>query len=254
MSPKRPFAGRAMTGGRLVGALALAGALGCGSGDDVSVPLVSAHDRADAAPLRDAGLAADAALPPDAALGGGAPGPDAGAADDGFSPPVAALDALPAPAQPTPWQTHSGSIAADAAGSLLFVVHPDADSVSIVDVAARAVRREVLLASAHPALTAAGRYDPAVAPRALAVDATASTLYVTGQRSGRVYAVDVASGTVESSAAVCSEPVGVLVAPDGANVFVACAGDDEIVELRATDLTAVAAVPCPRKPWALAWA
>ncbi len=151
-------------------------------------------------------------------------------------------------------QTHSSSLAASPDGSLLFVVHPDADSVSVLSVATRGIVHEIALGPAAPILSTTGRYEPSVGPRALALDGAASTLYVTGQRSGRLYAIDVASGAVARSTAVCSEPIGVLVSADDASVFVACAQDDELVEVRAHDLSVVASVPCPRKPWALAWA
>ena len=145
------------------------------------------------------------------------------------------MDASPAsPALPAPLrsqQTHSSSLAASSDGSLLFVVHPDADSVSVLSVATRGIVHEIPLASAAPTLSATGRYEPSVGPRALATDSVASTLYVTGQRSGRLYAIDVASGAVARSKALCSEPIGVLVsAADDARVFVACAQDDELVE------------------------
>ncbi len=39
------------------------------------------------------------------------------------------------------------------------------------------------------------------------------TLYVTGERSGKVHAVDVGSASATSSVAVCSEPVGILLSP-----------------------------------------
>jgi cytochrome c peroxidase/DNA-binding beta-propeller fold protein YncE len=153
-------------------------------------------------------------------------------------------------------QSHSSPIAIDPAGKQLFVVHPDADSVSVLDLTSRTIVHELLLAAAPPALDDLGRYAPAVGPRALALDSTGQTLYVTGQWSGLVYAIDVASGTLARAtpAAVCSEPIGVLVSADDTKVFVACAQDDEVVELGAGDLSLVAAVPCPRKPWALAWA
>jgi cytochrome c peroxidase len=48
--------------------------------------------------------------------------------------------------------------------------------------------------------------------------------------------------------------VGVLVSADDSKLFVACAQDDQVIELAASDLGVLAAVPCPRKPWALAWA
>jgi YVTN family beta-propeller protein len=61
-------------------------------------------------------------------------------------------------------QTHSGSLVASRDGTRLFVANPDADSVSILDVARHTILHEVLLAPAAPALTAAGRYDPPSSP------------------------------------------------------------------------------------------
>ncbi len=160
----------------------------------------------------------------------------------------------PATSPPRALQTHSSTIEMSPDGSRLFVVHPDADSVSVLDTETRRIVHEVLLAASPPTPSAAGRYEPAVAPRALAMNAKATTLYVTGQRSGHVYAVDPSSGAIEADVAVCSEPVGVLLSGDDASLFVACAEDDEIVELRASDLGVVGTIACPRKPWGLAWA
>ncbi len=213
---------------------------GCGSGGSPETPPAS-----------------DQPTPPDA-------GPDA-VAPDGALPDAASTDASstdgPSPeageaGTPAPrvQQSHSTALAANPAGSLLFVVHPDADSLSVLDVVTHTIVREVLLAGSAPAATATGHYEPAVGPRAIALDSTGANLYVTGQRSGLVYAIDPSSGAMRANAFACSEPVGVLVSSDDAHVFVACAQDDEVVELRASDLTLVAAAPCPRKPWALAWA
>ncbi|HVZ89536.1 MAG TPA: hypothetical protein VHG72_21420 [Polyangia bacterium] len=155
---------------------------------------------------------------------------------------------LPAPA-------HSGSLAISSDGSRLYVVHPDADSVSIVDARKRTLVQEILLAGAHPAVDpSTNRYDPAVGPRALALDPRGATLYVTGQRSGLLYAIDTASGQVKQSVAVGAEPIGVLVSSDGTQVFVACAQDDQVVAVDAASLTVTATAPTPRKPWALAFA
>jgi YVTN family beta-propeller protein len=163
-------------------------------------------------------------------------------------------DAVSPVPDPAAQQKHSSSIAASPDGSLLFVVHPDADTVTILDRASRAILHDVLLGSAVPAQDpSTSRYTPAVGPRALAVDSTGHTLYVTGQRSGAVYAIDTATGVVRTTATVCSEPVGVVVSADDTAVFVACAQDDAVAELDATSLMQKAFVPCPRKPWALAW-
>jgi YVTN family beta-propeller protein len=151
-------------------------------------------------------------------------------------------------------QTHSSSIAASPDGRTLFVVHPDADSVTAIDLATRSISHQILLASATPSVDpTTQRFDPAVMPRALALDSTGSTLFVTGQRSGKVYAIDTTAGSVKASAVVCSEPVGVLVGHDDANVYVACAQDDEVVALNASSLALVSSVATPRKPWSLAW-
>lgn len=158
-----------------------------------------------------------------------------------------------APSPSTP-QTHSGPIGISPDGARLYVVHPDADSVSILGVAARSIEHEIQLAAAPPSFdSATNRFYPAVMPRALALDSTGTKLYVTGERSGRLYAIDTASASVSQSVAVCSEPIGVLVSRGDSNVFVACSGDDEIVELDAASLAVVATVTTPRKPWSLAW-
>jgi DNA-binding beta-propeller fold protein YncE len=183
----------------------------------------------------------------------------------------------PAPAPLTALQTHSGPLAVNPDGSLLFVVHPDADSVSAIDPRNRSIVWQTLLAVAPPAVASAGygcsssacTYTPNVMPRALALDPTGTTLYVTGERNGTlgalpgvadssrglVYALDASTGTVlRKSAPVCAEPAGILVDSTGTNLYVACSNDDLVAQLRASDLSVVTRVPCLRKPWALGWA
>jgi YVTN family beta-propeller protein len=154
-----------------------------------------------------------------------------------------------------PGPSHSAPMAISPDGARLYVVHPDADSVTILDAHARTIVQEILLSGAHPAPdTTTGRYDPAVAPRALALDATGGTLYVTGQRSGQLYAINTASGTIRTAVSVGAEPIGVVVSADSSQVFVACSQDDQVVALDATTLAIVGTVPTPRKPWGLAFA
>ena len=69
-----------------------------------------------------------------------------------------------------------------------------------------------------------------------------------------LYAIETAGGTVKGSVAVCSEPVGVLVGAGDADVYVACAQDDEVVQVDAGSLVVTATVATPHKPWTLAWA
>src|SRR5262249_14268731 len=146
------------------------------------------------------------------------------------------------------------TIAVSPDGSRLYVVHPDADAITILDRHSRTIVRDVLLADARPARDpSTNRYVPAIAPRALTLDSTGQGLFVTGQRWGEVFAIDASSGAIRTRASVCSEPIGVVVGRTDADLFVACSQDDEIVHLRASDLSVVERVPCPRKPWALAW-
>jgi len=150
-------------------------------------------------------------------------------------------------------QTHSSALAISPDHTRLYVVHPDADSVSVLDAGKRTILHEVSLAAAPPALDANHRYEPAVGPRALALSSSGTTLFVTGQRSGFLYALDATSGSIKAQLFVCAEPIGVLVSADDTSVFVACSQDDEIVEVAAADLSPIATAPCPRKPWTLAW-
>ena len=176
--------------------------------------------------------------------GGGGKGGTGGASDGGSdaAPDMAGGDERPGdgggsdadggPAGPRAVQSHSSAIAVNPAGTRLYVVHPDADSVSVLDLATRSILHEVLLAAKPVAVDSAGRYTPAVGPRALALDSTGHTLYVTGQRSGHVYALDASSGAMLRDAFVCAEPIGVLVSADDASVFVACSQDDQVVQVR----------------------
>src|SRR6185312_13603544 len=85
--------------------------------------------------------------------------------------------------------THSSSIALSA--DRLFVVNADSDSVSLLDPATSSLVAEVSLGT--PAVDPSGAYTPSVMPRALAVTPDGATVYVTGQRAGALFAIDVAT-------------------------------------------------------------
>jgi YVTN family beta-propeller protein len=148
---------------------------------------------------------------------------------------------------------HSSSIAVTRDGSTVYVVNPDADSVSFVDTASRQLVTEVLLAPSSPSVEATGRYEPRVGPRALALGPGERTLYVTGERSGHLYAVDTASAAVVADVDACSEPIGVVASPDGSTVYVACSQDDAVIAFDAATLAVTEEAPCSRRPWTLAW-
>lgn len=145
---------------------------------------------------------------------------------------------------------HASSIAVSDDGRTVYVVNPDADSVSVIDSEARALRAEILLAPAPPAPDARGTYTPAVMPRALAL--AGGALFVTGQRAGALFAIDLATQQVRS-VAVGSEPIGVVVSADGATVFVACSQEAAVVAVDAARLAVVARLAVGPAPWTLGW-
>jgi len=150
--------------------------------------------------------------------------------------------------------SHSSSLALAPDGTQLYVVNPEADSVSVIDPTTRTLVREILLAPAAPAADAtSGTFTPAVMPRAAALAPDGKTLYVTGERSGAVHVIDVTTGTAGAAIAVGSEPVGLVVSADGASVFAACSQDATVVKIDTKTAKVVARVTVPAEPWALAW-
>jgi YVTN family beta-propeller protein len=145
---------------------------------------------------------------------------------------------------------HSSSIAVSRDGATIFVVNADADSVSMIDAATRALRAELHLADS-PVVASDGSFTPSVMPRALALSPDGATLYVTGERDGRVHAIDLSTTASTRSAVICSEPVGIVTARDA--VYVACTQDAAIVKLDPHTLAPLARAELAATPWALAW-
>ena len=157
-----------------------------------------------------------------------------------------------APAPAIASTAHSSSIAVSSDGATLYVVNADADSVSVIDTQARALKTEILLAP-HPVVDGSGAYTPAVMPRALALSPDGGTLYVTGERANALFAIDLATSAVSAPAIVGSEPVGVVVAPDG-SIFVACSQDGTVVRVDPATMQVTATAQVGGEPWALGFA
>jgi YVTN family beta-propeller protein len=150
--------------------------------------------------------------------------------------------------------THSSSMAISADEKKLAVVNPEADSVSVLDLATRTLDREILLAPTAPTPDpSTGAFTPAVMPRSVAFSPDGKVLYVAGERSNSVLAVDVASGVIRGAAPVGSEPISVLLSRDGAAIFVSCSQDATVVKLDASTLAVTATVTVSSEPWGLGW-
>ena len=148
------------------------------------------------------------------------------------------------------YPAHSSSMALSPDGTTLYVVNPDADSIAVIDVAGRKLSREIMLAGDHPAVDASGNFTPKVMPRSVALSPEGDVLYATGERSSSVYAIDLATGN-QTVAHVCSEPVGLVTSPDGAQLFVACSQDDTVLRLSSATLNVLAKASVPSEPFAL---
>src|SRR5205807_1991129 len=81
--------------------------------------------------------------------------------------------------------TTSSTIALTSDDRALWVVNPDADSVTVIDPATRAVAVEIALGPA-PTVDGAGRFEPPVKPRALAILPNDSKVYVAGQTANAI--------------------------------------------------------------------
>lgn len=114
----------------------------------------------------------------------------------------------------------SSTIALTSDDRALWVVNPDSDSVSLIDPATRTLTAELALGDAPPAVDGTTqRYEPKVAPRALAILPGDRKLYVAGQAANKIYVVDAMARSVTKTIDVGAEPTAVVAAPDGGAVY-----------------------------------
>jgi len=146
---------------------------------------------------------------------------------------------------PAPTPGHSSSIALSADGARLYVANADLDSISVIDTNERALIDTFSLAALG--VNPDGSYTPSVMPRAVALSPDGGTLYATGERSGSLYAIDLATRALTAEH-VCSEPIGVLA--DATAAYVACSQDRTIAKVGGAQVTQSPVLP--GEPWALA--
>ncbi len=114
--------------------------------------------------------------------------------------------------------TASSTIALTSDDRELWVVNPDADSVTVIDPAARATLAEIALGPT-PTVDGNGRYEPGIKPRALAILPGDAKVYVAAQTANAIYVVSTKSRSVTATIPVGAAPVGVVAAPDGSAVY-----------------------------------
>ena len=144
----------------------------------------------------------------------------------------------------------SSTLALTADDLTLWVVNPDADSVSVLDTRARALLAEIPLAASRPAVDpVTRRYEPAVKPRALAISPDERSVYVAAQVAGYLLVIDAATRTVRDRIETGAEPTGVVVAPDGSAVYVVNHQSATVARVDAARGQVTATLAVPAHPW-----
>ncbi len=132
-----------------------------------------------------------------------------------------------------PPKRSSSAIALLADGTLLLVVNPDSNSLTLVDTATRSPLAELPVG---------------LDPRTVAVDDAGRRAYVANRGSDSLSVIDLEARTVHAEIAVGNRPYGVVASPDGRRVYVAEQGLDQVRILDATSLTTLALLPTADRP------
>lgn len=144
--------------------------------------------------------------------------------------------------------TTSSTIALTSDDRALWVVNPDADSVTVIDPARRAVIAEVPLGPT-PTVDDDGRYEPPVKPRALAILPNDEKVYVAGQSADAVFVIDARTYRVTARIPVAAAPVAVVAAPDGSAVYAVSHEAGRVTKIDPRRDEVVSLLPVPAHPW-----
>jgi YVTN family beta-propeller protein len=140
-------------------------------------------------------------------------------------------------ADPSHPKRSSSAIALTAGGTVLLVVNPDSNTLTLVNPATNLPLVEL---------------EVGVDPRTVAVDDAGQRAYVANRGSGTVSTIDLVDRLVIAEAPVGQRPFGVVVSPDGSRVYVAERGADQVRVLDAGSLTPLAVLPTLDRPSGLA--
>lgn len=171
---------------------------------------------------------------------------------------VDARDAAEVIVSPTPtryWGAspapHSGTIALALGDRVAVVAEPDLDTVAVVDLSTQTPVREVALGP-RLSLTPEGRWQPAYAPRAVAVAPSRGIAFAACEQSGEVASIALAPPAIMRRERVCAGPVSVLVGVGEGSVLVSCAADRAVLALDPESLAVRATRALADEPSALA--
>lgn len=151
------------------------------------------------------------------------------------------------PSPSTQVTTSSTTLALTGDDRQLWVVNPDADSVSVIDTESRALLAEIPLGPAPQRDPASKRFDPKVAPRALAF--AGEKVFVAGESASRVFILDAASRMVRASIPVPAAPVAVAVSKDARLVYVVSHEEALVTVIDAVTEKVVGAAAVSEHPW-----
>ncbi|MCK5802994.1 MAG: hypothetical protein KAI66_09190 [Lentisphaeria bacterium] len=134
--------------------------------------------------------------------------------------------------------SESHAIALTLDGSILVVVNPDSNSVSILDADMLLVKAEIHVG---------------VDPKTVAVDRQGRHAYIACQGSDCVSVIDIAALEVIDTWSVGDRPTGVALSPNGYILAVSEFGDDAIRLIDIASSETVASVPVTDRPYGLAF-
>jgi YVTN family beta-propeller protein len=140
-------------------------------------------------------------------------------------------------AAPSGYAAWSSPIAISAADGSVWVVNPDAGSVSVID---------------GGALTKRGEVQVGEQPWSLAISRDGATVFVLDRQQGRLVVVDSATLTVINSRFVGSEPGELVLSADGRRAYVSLMAEAAVVAVDTTSLEIVQRAAVSPTPYALA--
>jgi YVTN family beta-propeller protein len=151
------------------------------------------------------------------------------------------------PSSSTQATTSSTTLALTDDDRQLWVVNPDADSVSVIDTEARALLAEIPLGPSPTRDPVTKRFDPKVAPRALAF--AGEKVFVAGEAASRIFVLDAVSRKVRGSIPVPAAPSAVAVSKDARLVYVVSHEAAMVTVIDAVTEKVVGGAAVSEHPW-----